>query len=78
MNELERFRAMLDRAGVVYEAVDLSAFRKKPRHVTVVHIEAPDISLEYGPDRPNQGYYGFYTEFTFDADGKLLEVAIYE
>ncbi|MCK9198702.1 MAG: hypothetical protein M0P49_03780 [Bacilli bacterium] len=29
-------------------------------------------------DKKIKGYYGFYTEFIFDQDGKFIEVAILE
>ena len=64
MTELEQFKAMLDRAGVVYDEG--------------VELGKSFVTIEEGKGPHNTGYIRFSTTVAFDDAGNLLNVGAWE
>ena len=74
MSELEAFKTMLNRAGIVFtERADPTDLRVTWKHrcVTILRIGERDSDV-------NVGYSGFYTELFWAADGQLLGIGAWE
>ena len=73
MTELEQFRAMCTRAGIVFtEGMMVSeGGRQIPHCVTVLQV------LQ-GDSKKNLGYVFFFTELYWDKAGKLLAMGAWE
>jgi hypothetical protein len=74
MNELQNFLFMLNRAKVPhkYERVEVEPGVTTPGAFWKVTIDAE------GGEGPAVGYSCFFTEFTFNEHGHLLQVGIWE
>lgn len=73
MTELEAYKAMLQRRGVVFTETT-EATRKNPALETSIHVAVSDGQ----PDGVTAGYSGFYTEHVFDESGQLIRVEAWE
>lgn len=79
MTDLETLRAMFDRADVDY-SVDEATGSELQTHPTTTQVLETDAGLGLPTSRGvgNLGYYGFFTGFGFDAEGRLLWVGAWE
>lgn len=71
MTDRDRLEALLSDFGVVFSGTD-----KWTRHDGSVYPEAVRIEPDAGPK--NDGYSGFWCEFTFADDGTFLRVGVWE
>lgn len=69
MNDREILRAMFDRAGVVYDDEDEG-------ELTVERLGGR--KARWTAETTNLGYSGFFTVFTFNAEGALVSVGAWE
>jgi hypothetical protein len=77
--DLGTLRAVFDRADVRYE-VNEATGDEFPTHPTTTQVLETAGAFSGGTNRGtgNLGYFGFFTGFGFDADGKLLWVGAWE
>ena len=64
MMEIENFITMLKRAGVAYSMYSTE--------------NGTDVEILSRPEPGNVGYYGFFTQFSFNPDGNLFCVGVWE
>ena len=77
VTDLDTLKALLQKAGIVFHEGDAkvrqSEFYTKRGAYIATTILVPDCGTVQ-----NCGYTGFYTEFFFDKDGKLLGMGAWE
>lgn len=78
MSEREQFEGMLRRAGVPF-SVDPDPSRRDPQPGEVtLRIKQPGGYDSEQEVPAVSGYGGFYCDWTFDAQGRLVQVGIWE
>lgn len=73
MTDLNRLKELFDEWGVVYALYSWCVKNEKGFDEKMICLRVDEGSCE-----KIKGYYGFYTEFKFDNDGKFTEMGAYE